>query len=96
MLKISVLEAPEVVTIKLDGRLGGLWTRELDRIWRGLALSLNPRTLSVDLCDVTYVDTEGNQLLRKIYNESDVIFVTNTPLSRYFAAEAMCIAKKEN
>ncbi len=29
MLKITVLEEPEVVAIKLEGRLGGPWTTEL-------------------------------------------------------------------
>ncbi len=89
MLKITVLEEPEVVAIKLEGRLGGPWTTELARTWKTLVTSLDSRKCSLDLCDVTYVDADGRQLLREIYEQSGAAFVSNTPLSDYFAEEAM-------
>jgi hypothetical protein len=89
MLKITVLERPEIVAIKLEGRLGGPWTTELDRTWKTLASSLGSRRLSLDLCDMTYADIEGQRLLRKIFECSEAAFVTSTPLSKHFAAEAM-------
>jgi hypothetical protein len=94
MLKITVLEEPDVVAIKLDGRLGGPWTTELDRTWKTLTPSLGPRKLSLDLCDMTYADSEGQQLLRKIFERGNATFVANTPLSKHFAAEAMSAGKK--
>jgi hypothetical protein len=97
MLKITVLEKPDLVAIKLDGRLGGPWTTELYRTWRSLASSLGYRKLCLDLCDMTYADTDGQQLLRQIYETSNAAFATSTPLSKYFAAEAMKVGeKKEN
>lgn len=89
MLKISVLEESEAITIKLDGRLGGPWTAELDRTWKALSSSLGSRKLSVDLCDMTYAEKDGRLLLREIYEKSGAVFVTNNPLSNHFAAEAM-------
>ncbi len=89
MLKITVLEKTEAVAIKLEGRLGGPWTTELDRTWKTVASSLGSRKLSLDLCDMTYADAEGQRLLHEIYENSEAAFVTNTPLSMYFATEAM-------
>ncbi len=96
MLKISVLEGPKVVAIKLEGRLGGPWATELARTWKSLLPSLNSRKCSLDLCDVTYVDTDGRQLLREIYAQSGATFVSNTPLSEHFAIEAMNAGEQEN
>jgi ABC-type transporter Mla MlaB component len=96
MLKITVLEQPEAVAIKLEGRLGGPWTTELARTWKSLFPSLNSRKCSLDLCDVTWVDTEGRHLLREIYEQSGADFVSNTPMSKYFAAVAMRIDGTEN
>lgn len=96
MLKITVLEEPAVVAIKLEGRLGGAWTTELARTWKLLVPSLNSRKCSFDLCNVTYVDADGRQLLREIYEQSGASFISNTPLSKQFAADAMRIGDQEN
>lgn len=96
MLKITVLEEPTAVAIKLEGRLVGPWTTELAQTWETLASSLNSRKCSIDLCDVTYVDPDGRHLLRKIYKQSGAFFVSNTPLSKQFAADAMGIGEQEN
>lgn len=94
MLKITVLEEPDVIAIKLDGRLGGPWTTELDRTWKNLASSLGYRKLCLDLCNMTYADTEGQQLLREIFERGNATFVASTPLSKHFAAEAMSAGEK--
>jgi hypothetical protein len=95
MLKITVLETPETVTIKVEGRLGGPWVTELDRTWRGLAISLDSREISVDVHEMTWADGDGKRLLREIYEKSGAAFVGNTPLSKYFAAEAMGVGEKK-
>ena len=96
MLKITVLDEPAAVAIKLEGRLGGAWTTELDRTWKTLAACLNSRKCSLDLCDVTYVDRDGRDLLREIYKQSGASFVSNTPLSKQFAVDAMRLGEQEN
>jgi len=96
MLKITVLEKPKAVSIKLEGRLGGPWTTELDRTWKSLTSHLGPRKVSLDLCDMTYADFNGKQLLREIHEESGALFVADNPLSKHFAAEAMSAGEREN
>jgi hypothetical protein len=95
MLKITVLEDPEIIAIKLEGRLGGPWATELDRTWRGLCPSLGTKRVSVDLCGMTWADQDGKRLLHEIYEKSGAAFVANTPLSKYFAAEAMRVGGME-
>ena len=95
MLRITVLEKSKAVAIKLEGRLGGPWTTELDRTWKSLASSLGPRTVSLDLCDMTYADARGRQLLREIHEESGALFLADNPPSKHFATEAMSVGEKE-
>ncbi len=89
MLRVTILEGPGAITIKLDGRLAGAWAAEVDRTWLGLAARCDSKTISLDLCDMTYADAAGIRSLRAIYAASGAAFVTNTPLSKDFAADAM-------
>jgi hypothetical protein len=38
---------------------------------------------------VAFVDEQGRKLLRRIYDETHASFLTNSPLTKYFAEEAM-------
>jgi hypothetical protein len=38
---------------------------------------------------VAFVDVKGRQLLREIYQETNAGFLTDSPLTRYFADDAM-------
>ena|SRR5271165_2546615 len=89
MLRITVRKEPRVVAIKLDGRLGGPWISELNRTWKTLSTSIGARKVSLDLCNLTYADADGRELLREIHEESGALFVTNNPLAQQFAMEAM-------
>jgi anti-anti-sigma regulatory factor len=68
MLKITTLTNAESTTLKLEGRLAGPWVQELERCWDSLvgATTTHP-LLSVDLSAVTYVDSDGKGLLKKIH-----------------------------
>jgi hypothetical protein len=74
--------------LKLEGRILGPWTAELNRAWRSLSPSLEHKKLSVDLCGVTYIDHEGRGILAEIYRRTHARFEANTPLTQYFAEEA--------
>jgi ABC-type transporter Mla MlaB component len=87
-LRISVQEDPEVIRLRVEGRLAGAYTSELDRAWRSLALALGSKMLCVDLCDVTYMDRAGMQLLAEIHCKTNADLVADTPLTKYFAEEA--------
>jgi hypothetical protein len=75
-------------TLKLEGRVIGPWASELDRVWRPLAASLGPKKLVVDICGVTHVDLDGKRTLADIHRATGAEFAADTPMTKYFAAEA--------
>lgn len=88
VLRITIHEEADNVRLKLEGRIVGPWTAELDRTWHSLVPSLDDKKLSVDLRGVSYIDREGRGILAKIYRQTHAQFETDTPLTEYFAQEA--------
>ena len=74
--------------LKLEGRIIGPWTAELERSWHSLGASLDGRKLAVDLRCVSYVDHKGREILAEMYRKTGAQFQTDTPLTEYFAQEA--------
>lgn len=89
MLRISIQELADTVTMKLEGRISGPWTAELSRAWQELAPALGSRRLSVDLSSLDFVDEGGAQLLKEIHQKTRAEFVAGSPLAKYFAEQAM-------
>lgn len=89
MLRITVHEGPEVVVIKLEGRVTGSWVGELERTWRSLESSWSSRKFSLDLRGVSFVDGKGRGLMRTIFEKTGAAFLTNSPLTTYFAEKAI-------
>jgi len=69
MLKITTLTHAESTILRLEGRLGGPWVRELEQCWDSTVATTTNRLVSVDLSAVTYVDSEGKDLLKKIHQQ---------------------------
>jgi hypothetical protein len=67
MMRITVHEAPRTLTFRLEGRLVGLWVRELDECWRGALASHRKATLRVDLTEVTSIDAAGQACLAAMH-----------------------------
>jgi ABC-type transporter Mla MlaB component len=63
MLRITVQESQDQVTIKLEGSLAGAWVMELEEVWRATRTILVGRTLSINLTEVSNVDRAGTYLL---------------------------------
>ena len=63
MLRITVLDTPENVILKLEGALSGSWVCELEHAWRDSRASFSDRKLMVDLGSVDKVDHAGKYLL---------------------------------
>jgi hypothetical protein len=63
MLRITVLDTPEKVILKLEGALAGSWVCELEHAWRDSRESFSGRLLMLDLAAVDKVDREGKYLL---------------------------------
>lgn len=88
-MRITIHEAGNAVTLKIEGRAAEPLVAELDRTWQGLAPSLGSRKLSVDLRGVTFIDTTGRRLLAEIHAKTGADFIADRPLSKYYAEEAM-------
>jgi hypothetical protein len=89
VLKITVLESPEAVTLKPEGKIFDAWVAEFRRAWQDLIPSLGSRKLRLDLCGVTFVDENGRKLLAEIYGKTKAEILADSPLTKYFAEEAM-------
>jgi hypothetical protein len=88
MLRITIHDGARP-TIQLEGKIVGPWVEEFSRTWHLLAASLGSKPLQLDLRDVAFIDTKGRQLLREIYQRTSASFLADSPLTRYFADEAM-------
>ena len=51
----------------LAGSLSGIWVDTLEDSWRTATTRHAPRQVSIDLTDVSFVDTRGKHLLQKIH-----------------------------
>jgi hypothetical protein len=66
MLKITVEQGTKSATLKLAGRLAGPWVEELDRAWHEVSAQTAGGMVLLDLCDVTFVGTEGRKQLTRM------------------------------
>jgi anti-anti-sigma regulatory factor len=89
MLRITIQDGENTKVVLLEGKIIGAWTEEFDRTWHALEQSLDSRKLQLDLRGVSFVDDRGKQVLREIYRKTNASFIANSPLTRYYADEAM-------
>jgi ABC-type transporter Mla MlaB component len=61
MLRITVDDRSDQVSLRLEGDLSGPWVSELEDSWR--AARMSDRLVRVDLAGVQYVDRAGKYLL---------------------------------
>ena len=94
-LKITVDEGQNATTIRLEGRVAGPMVDELSRTWCSLAPSLGRKNLVIDLHDVIFIDKAGVAVLAEIHSKTGAQFRADTPLTKYFAEEAMKNSFKE-
>ncbi len=69
MLKITIHNSTNAATLNLEGRLAGPWVEELERSWRAAKDDSPEKPVIVDLCEVTFVDSEGRKLLSSMYEQ---------------------------
>ena len=69
MLRITIHNAPGILTFRLEGRLAGPWVRELDECWRGALASRREPILRVDLTEVTSIDAAGRACLEGLHRQ---------------------------
>ena len=89
MLKISNHEnGSGILTLKVEGKVIGAWTAELQRVWASLYPSLGHKKICIDICDVTYLDDQAQQLLKEIFRTTGAHILAASPLTKQFADEA--------
>ena len=76
MLRITVNETPTEKRWILQGRLVGLWVSELRRAWKKTPRTDNNRKCVVDLNDVTFIDKNGERLLRAMSKQGAQFIAT--------------------
>jgi hypothetical protein len=89
MLRITIRESASAETIQLEGKIVGPWVEELSRAWHSVEPLLGSRELHLDLRGIAFVDKEGRRLLREIYQKTNAFFLANSPLTQYYADDAM-------
>jgi hypothetical protein len=86
-LRITVRENADETVIKMEGRIAGPWTAELDRLWAEMGPSISAHKLTLDLRDTTFADAGGIRALRAIYSQTQAAILTGTPWTQYLADE---------
>jgi anti-anti-sigma regulatory factor len=86
VLRITIQKSKQEVTIKLEGRIAGPWVDELHRTWNSLTPSLGSKHLCVDLCEVTFVDERGKQVLTDI-RKGGATFLADTAMTKSLVEE---------
>jgi len=66
LLKITTIRESDTTIIKLEGRLAGPWIEELERVWNEV---VQYGSMAIDLSDVTFVSSEGRQLLKSMHGQ---------------------------
>lgn len=69
MLRITTRTDEKGATIQLEGRLAGSLVREAERCWEEARRDNRGRPLRVDLRSVTYIDSEGKALLKRLHQQ---------------------------
>lgn len=87
MLRITVEQNSDAMTLKLEGRVAGPWVAELSRLWEDEAPRLNNRKLSLDLRATTYADASGIRVLKTIHSQTGAEILAGTPWTQYLAEE---------
>jgi len=67
MMKITFSKNCDSSVLKVEGRLAGPWVDELGKTWHSVAPAPMGSHLVLDLCEVTYVDSEGRKLLEEMH-----------------------------
>jgi hypothetical protein len=84
MLRITTHNARDSVTFQLEGRLAGVWVRELEDCWQ--QASAGTPFIRFDLTGVTYVDAAGKEFLAARHAQGAELIAAGC-LMRYVVSE---------
>src|ERR1700688_468199 len=66
MLKVTIKQVDSAETWELEGKISGVWVKELERCWKE-RLTPPGIPLQVHLKTVSYIDAAGKQLLVEMH-----------------------------
>ena len=81
MLRITVHDGPDHVSLKLEGSLTGTWVAELEDCWRATRTILGGRALELDLTAVQRVDRAGTYLLALLRRSGVQLIASGTVMT---------------
>jgi anti-anti-sigma regulatory factor len=67
MLRVTVHDSIGELLLRLEGRLAGPWVREVELCWQTAQSIIRNRTVTIDLRDVDFVDSAGEQVLATMH-----------------------------
>ena len=76
MLRITVTDLPDKQRWLLQGRLVGPWAAELRLAWRSARHESDTRKCIVELNDVTFIDQNGEAVLKEIMSQEAEFFTS--------------------
>jgi ABC-type transporter Mla MlaB component len=91
MLRITVHDAPPVVTFQLEGRLAGSWVPVLRECWQDTLARQRQPLLRVDLTGMTSIDAAGAALLASMHRQGADL-VASDCLTKALVAEITAAA----
>ena len=68
MLRITIDDKENPVVLHLEGELIDPWVQEVEQCWKKVFENLGQRSVHVDLSAVSFVDTAGGVLLRRMHD----------------------------
>jgi ABC-type transporter Mla MlaB component len=81
MLRITLQDELDRVTLKLEGSLAGIWVAELEGAWRSAHSGLAGRSLYLNMTQVERVDRAGTYLLALLRCSGSHLFASGTLLT---------------
>jgi len=69
VLRITIHSEGQATSLVIEGRLAGSCIEELRKCWQNATLSHPPRSIRIDLTDMTGLDAEGKELLTQMQRQ---------------------------
>ena len=86
MLRITIDRNPQVLKLRLEGRLEGEWAALAAESWSSERATKGSRQIRVDLNDVTFIDAEGKILLARMH-KAGAEFIARDPMTKAILTE---------
>ncbi len=86
MLRITVYQKQQALTLQLEGRLTGPWVNVLEECWQSSFACHRKPMLRVDLAGVTFIDEAGQACLAAMHREGAELIAADA-MTKAIAAE---------